>query len=166
MLGWVATPRLPCVVTTAVDKVAQIFNLPYRRFVIGRVADACWRFERTHPLQNAILRYSRLKICATLSLALQTHTSGEYHPSGAPEIRSPMAEARKKAENRNPNPVPCWRVAGLPERWGIRASEFGFLSGFGFRVSDLGGWQQVAVLRYTRLKERGGIRPGRQCPPR
>ena len=51
------------------DKVAQIFNLPYRRFVIGRVADACWRFQRTHPLQNAILRDSRLKICATLSTA-------------------------------------------------------------------------------------------------
>ena len=57
------------------DKVAQIFNLPYRRFVIGRVADACWRFERTHPLQNAILRYGRLKICATLSLALKVKAS-------------------------------------------------------------------------------------------
>ena len=70
---------------TAVDKVAQISNLPYRRFVIGRVPNACWRFERTHPLQNAILRYSRLKICATLSLALvqvsTVQTSAQHRTS-------------------------------------------------------------------------------------
>jgi hypothetical protein len=56
---------------TAVTKVAQIFNLLYRRFVIGKVPDACCRFEHAHGLQNPILRYSRLKICATLSLALR-----------------------------------------------------------------------------------------------
>jgi hypothetical protein len=35
--------------------VAQIFNLPYRRFVIGRVLDDCRRGEPAQPQQNAIL---------------------------------------------------------------------------------------------------------------
>ncbi len=47
--------------------VAQIFNLLYRRFVIGRALDTCGRIQPARTLQNAILRYSRLKICATTS---------------------------------------------------------------------------------------------------
>jgi hypothetical protein len=39
--------------------VAQIFNLPYRRFVIGRVLDDYRRGEPAQPQQNAILRYAR-----------------------------------------------------------------------------------------------------------
>jgi hypothetical protein len=66
-----AFPRLGLGGPRAMDKVAQIFNLLYRRFVIGRASDACCRVERAHPLQNAILRYGRLKIRATLSLALK-----------------------------------------------------------------------------------------------
>src|ERR1019366_8415768 len=38
--------------------VAQIFNLLYRRFVIGRPPSICWRAELSHAPQNAILRYS------------------------------------------------------------------------------------------------------------
>lgn len=48
--------------------VAQLFNLLYRRSVIGR---ACARTTRPgHPddPQNAILRYSRLKTCATAGI--------------------------------------------------------------------------------------------------
>src|ERR1017187_7818417 len=45
--------------------VTQIFNLPYRRFVIGRAPDGCYRFEPAHAPQNAILRYGRLNICVT-----------------------------------------------------------------------------------------------------
>ena len=45
--------------------VAQICNLLYRRFVIGKA----WKqFEASQIVsspQNAILRYTRLKICAT-----------------------------------------------------------------------------------------------------
>ena len=48
-----------------VFSVAQIFNLLYRRFVIGKA----WKqFEASRIAaspQNAILRYGRLKICAT-----------------------------------------------------------------------------------------------------
>src|SRR5262249_11386830 len=49
--------------------VAQIFNLPYRRVALG------WAFERTCApdfsiaTQNSILRYGRLKICATVTAA-------------------------------------------------------------------------------------------------
>jgi hypothetical protein len=45
--------------------VAQIFNLLYRRFVIGGAPKNRWRVGPGRPQQNAILRYSRLKICAT-----------------------------------------------------------------------------------------------------
>ena len=51
--------------TADTEIVAQIFNLPYRRFVIGRPADTVWGVEPAHTPQNAILRYGRLKICAT-----------------------------------------------------------------------------------------------------
>ena len=39
--------------------VAQVFNLPYRRFVIGRTLLAAGRWR----VKN--LRYSRLQVCAT-----------------------------------------------------------------------------------------------------
>ena len=45
--------------------VAQICNLLYRRFVIGKVWGARFAGRFKHTPQNAILRYSRLKICAT-----------------------------------------------------------------------------------------------------
>ena len=44
---------------------AQIFNLPYRRFVIGRASNDSRALDRADAPQNAILRYGRLKICAT-----------------------------------------------------------------------------------------------------
>jgi hypothetical protein len=45
--------------------VAQIFNLLYRRFIIGKAPNICSCVGPTYAQQNAILRYSRLKICAT-----------------------------------------------------------------------------------------------------
>src|SRR5207247_8997278 len=50
---------------TRILGVAQIFNLLYRRFAIGRAPRARARRFVTDGWQNAILRYSRLKICAT-----------------------------------------------------------------------------------------------------
>jgi hypothetical protein len=47
--------------------VAQICNLPYRRFVIGRTSESSNALALADRLQNAILRYSRLQICATLN---------------------------------------------------------------------------------------------------
>ena len=49
------------------NHVAQIFNLLYRRFVIGRAPDTWRRAGSEHARQNGILRYGRLKICATTS---------------------------------------------------------------------------------------------------
>src|SRR6185295_2857146 len=48
--------------------VAQICNLPYRRFVIGRASESSSPLALTTVPQNAILRYSRLQIRATASL--------------------------------------------------------------------------------------------------
>jgi len=45
--------------------VAQICNLPYRRFVIGRASESSNTPGPADVQQNAILRYSRLQICAT-----------------------------------------------------------------------------------------------------
>jgi hypothetical protein len=46
-------------------KVAQIFNLLYRRFLIDRASDPSSALMVLRPAQNVILRYGRLKICAT-----------------------------------------------------------------------------------------------------
>src|SRR6266571_195493 len=54
--------------------VAQIFNLPYRRFVIGRTLFAGGRWQ----VKN--LRYSRLQVCATG--AASTLTRNRVRPSG------------------------------------------------------------------------------------
>jgi hypothetical protein len=47
--------------------VAQICNLPYRRFVIGRASESSSALALADLSQNEILRYSRLQICATLN---------------------------------------------------------------------------------------------------
>jgi hypothetical protein len=49
--------------------VAQIFNRLYRRFSIDRSFEFSRRSEGLGTSQNGILRYSRLKICATGALA-------------------------------------------------------------------------------------------------
>ena len=46
--------------------VAQIFNLLYRRFVIGRALETYRCIVLARAPQNAILRYGRLQICATI----------------------------------------------------------------------------------------------------
>jgi hypothetical protein len=47
--------------------VAQICNLPFRRFVIGKGPESSSALKLSRVPQNAILRYSRLQICATLN---------------------------------------------------------------------------------------------------
>jgi hypothetical protein len=47
--------------------VAQISNLPYRRFVICGASESSNALALADVPQNAILRYSRLQICATLN---------------------------------------------------------------------------------------------------
>src|SRR5216683_3076179 len=59
----------PRAISPNIPPVAQIFNLLYRRFPIG------WALPQPHARglvgrpQNAILRYSRLKICVTVLFA-------------------------------------------------------------------------------------------------
>ena len=63
--------------------VAQIFNLPYRRFVIGRASD--WSHAAWFPdvWQSATLRYSRLQVCATgLGNTVNTYSGGEGWDEG------------------------------------------------------------------------------------
>ncbi|MBI4662324.1 MAG: hypothetical protein HY735_26180 [Verrucomicrobia bacterium] len=45
--------------------VAQIFNLLYRRFAIGRATRSSGAFKCLEGPQNAILLYGRLQVCAT-----------------------------------------------------------------------------------------------------
>src|SRR5947207_6081634 len=45
--------------------LVQIFNLPYRRFVIGRASVTPETLEFAHDPQVTNLRYSRLQVCAT-----------------------------------------------------------------------------------------------------
>jgi len=48
-------------------KVAQIFNLPYRRIAFGRASGVAKRFRISDAPQIANLRYSRMQFCATPS---------------------------------------------------------------------------------------------------
>jgi hypothetical protein len=50
----------------AASCVAQIFNLPYRRFVICGAGEILKRFEMAEALPGATRRYGGLQICATL----------------------------------------------------------------------------------------------------
>src|ERR1039458_6784096 len=57
--------------------------------------------------------------------------------AGCSEIRRSKTEARKKAEVRNPKLAPHRVRLGPTRVSGSRISGLGFLSGFGFRSSDL-----------------------------
>ncbi len=46
-------------------EVAQIFNMPHRRFIICRALERSQAVAQVVALQTASLRYGRLKICAT-----------------------------------------------------------------------------------------------------
>ncbi len=65
----VGNHKLSCRAGGTAALVAQIFNLPYRRFVIGRAPNASSTPQGVSHAQNEILRYSRLKICASALLA-------------------------------------------------------------------------------------------------
>ena len=56
-----------CINQTNAWVVAQIFNLPYRRFAIGWPSGDSARVEILNGLRNAIPRYGRIQFCATLS---------------------------------------------------------------------------------------------------
>ena len=58
-----------------VRRVAQIFNLLYRRVALGRTVDNSKSHRISAPAQNAILRYSRVQLCAT-SLAARIAIPG------------------------------------------------------------------------------------------
>jgi hypothetical protein len=57
--------KLPHAAFCYVFTVAQIFNLSYRRFVIGRASDRSHAPWFPDVWQSATLRYSRLQVCAT-----------------------------------------------------------------------------------------------------
>lgn len=47
------------------EGVAQIFNLSYRRLAVGKPREFARPWARSADPQNAILRYSRVQLCAT-----------------------------------------------------------------------------------------------------
>ena len=55
----------PCLFGVA--QICNICNLLYRRFVIGNASETSSALAFADAPQNAILRYSRLQICATLN---------------------------------------------------------------------------------------------------
>ena len=59
--------RQTCINRTNAWIVAQIFNLPYRRFAIGWPSSNSVRLEISNSPRNAIPRYSRIRFCATVS---------------------------------------------------------------------------------------------------
>ena len=77
------SPRPRYLFSAQLGVVAQICNLPYRRFVIGRACENSSALALADAPQNAILRYSRLQICATLNTyvhgPLSIETDGTKH---------------------------------------------------------------------------------------
>ena len=63
--------------------VAQIANLPYRRLQIGRALAVFQRPGQGAVLQDGILRYSRLTVCATnTTQALNRYRAGALRSDG------------------------------------------------------------------------------------
>jgi hypothetical protein len=56
--------------------VAQIFNLLYRRVALGQALGLNRASYFSNALQNTILRYSRLEICATIKKHLRATLHG------------------------------------------------------------------------------------------
>ena len=72
--------------------VAQTCSLPYRRFGIGGAPASSRAFELVGRLRNAIPRYGRLKICATLAALPDSASSfGDAPPRSICKL---SAEAR------------------------------------------------------------------------
>ena len=64
--------------------VAQIVNLPYRRLQIGRALAVFRRPGQGAVLQDGILRYSRLAVCATNTTeALNRNRAAALRATGA-----------------------------------------------------------------------------------
>jgi len=78
-------PLFPLPEGEYVFSVAQICNLPYRRFVIGRAPAISSALALAGLPQNAILRYRRLQICATRPRHALNANEGE---DGGEEERS------------------------------------------------------------------------------
>src|SRR5579862_7209480 len=71
--------------------VAQTCSLLYRRFSIGKARKLSWLPNTLVRAQNAILRYSRMQFCVTLSL-LSTLPNLSYTASGASFDAAPFAQ--------------------------------------------------------------------------
>ena len=62
-----ATRRLEHLFSAVARLVAQIFNLPYRRIIFGRVSGRSQALARCDATQITNLRYGRVQLCATLN---------------------------------------------------------------------------------------------------
>ena len=72
---------------------------------------------------------------------------------GGSEVRRPKPEGRRKSEGRNPKRSFARGVARPLRRLSLRTSDFGFLSDFGLRPSDLG--RSKATLKHLQAPRRG-----------
>jgi hypothetical protein len=75
--------------------VAQIFNLPYRRFVIGKVPVTPRSLDFAGDPQVTNLRYSRLQVCATrVGNTVNRYTVGTV--DSLPVVPDGLSNSRKK----------------------------------------------------------------------
>src|SRR6266542_962058 len=97
--GWVqegARTACPYVFTAQRGLAAQICNLPYRRFVIGRASESSSALSRADVPQNAILRYGTARRCRNQrsadSLVRESEVTAGNHAGKA--VRAPKESWR------------------------------------------------------------------------
>jgi hypothetical protein len=115
-----ARPRPRYVFSAQLSVVAQICNLPYRRFVIGRACENSSALALADATQNAILRYSRLQICATLNRCLPR---GEGEPFASAEMKLESFEYSQDALSCSLSPRERARVRGNKASYGLRSHD-------------------------------------------
>jgi len=108
--------------------VARICNLLYRRFVIGRASESSNALALAEVPQNAILRYSRLQICATLNAyPREGETFGRDLTTGLSLVVVCLRNERQRSGGCNRNVRIIQRGANalplLGERAGMRGNE-------------------------------------------
>src|SRR6266699_2751600 len=82
-------PSPPLYLFSAVARlVAQIFNLPYRRIIFGRVSEQSQALAHCDATQITNLRYGRVQLCATLNT--HSHRMGEGEWSSVAQIVQPL----------------------------------------------------------------------------
>src|SRR6266581_2118978 len=87
------------------DGVAQICNLLYRRFAIGRVSPASRTLAVAAGPQNVILRYSRLQICATIVNIRANEVQPQTTIEGGTGAHAKEAKTAKKARSSRSQPL-------------------------------------------------------------